>query len=94
MSANGWRVLIVDDESTIADTLGLIFSRDGFDARTAYSAEHATEITTAWIPNLILIDVVLPGMNGIDLAIRIRDQFPACHTLLFSEPDPVLAAFA
>ena len=78
------KVLIVDDERTIADTLDLIFSARGYQTRAAYSAERALEIITEWLPDLAIIDVVLPLMNGIDLAILLTAQCSACRLLLFS----------
>ena len=64
-----YRVLIVDDERTIADTLVLIFSANGYETRASYSAEQALEIIADWLPDLAILDVVLPKMNGVDLAI-------------------------
>jgi DNA-binding response OmpR family regulator len=78
------RVLIVDDERMIAHTLTLIFLARGYEIRAAYSAEQALEIIAEWLPDLAIIDVVLPLMNGIDLAILLRAQCPACRLLLFS----------
>jgi DNA-binding NtrC family response regulator len=78
------KVLIVDDERIIADSLRLIFLTNGYEALSAYSAEEATEIIVEWLPDLIIIDVILPGMNGIDLAIAVREQFRNCRVLLFS----------
>ena len=80
----GRKILIVDDEETIADTLMLIFSSNGYEARTAYSAEQALEVLEEWRPDLAVIDVVLPGMNGVDFAIFLQASYPACHFLLFS----------
>ena len=78
------RVLIVDDETAIADTLALIFKTQHYEARVAYSAERAIEILAEWRPDLAVLDVVLPEMNGIDLAIVIKANYATCHVLLFS----------
>jgi CheY-like chemotaxis protein len=78
------KVLVVDDERTIADTLAVIFSQSGYETRAAYSSEQALEIIAEWLPDLAIIDVVLPLMNGIDLAILLRAQCPTCRLLLFS----------
>jgi DNA-binding NtrC family response regulator len=69
---------------TIADTLALIFSSSGYEARMAYSAEQALEVLEEWRPDLAIIDVVLPGMNGIEFAIFLRASYPGCQFLLFS----------
>lgn len=77
-------VLIVDDDQAIADTLAVIFRMHGYDARVAYSAEAAIESIASCVPDLALLDVNLPGMNGIDLAIVLKDNHPECHLLLIS----------
>jgi CheY-like chemotaxis protein len=79
-----YKVLIVDDERTIADTLSAIFSTSGYDTRPVYSAEQALEIVSQWPPDLAIIDVVLPKMNGIDLAILLTAESPKCQLLIFS----------
>jgi DNA-binding NtrC family response regulator len=78
------KILIIDDEPTIADTLGVIFSSSGYDARAVYSAEQALETLEEWRPDLAIIDVVLPGMNGIEFAIFLKASYPLCQFLLFS----------
>ena len=78
------RVLFVDDERVIADTLGIIFSNHGYVTRAVYSAEQALELMSDWLPDLAIIDVLLPGMNGIDLAIRLKAEYPDCRLSLFS----------
>jgi DNA-binding response OmpR family regulator len=78
------RVLIVDDEHSIADTLVAIFLMQGYAARAAYSAEEALALIAEWNPELAILDVYLPGMNGIDLAVLLKAQYPKCGLLLFS----------
>ena len=78
------RILIVDDEVAIADTLALIFRTQHYEVRVAYSAESAIETLAQWCPDLAIIDVMLPGMNGIDLAIVTKANHKGCHVLLFS----------
>ena len=80
------RILVIDDEKIIADTLVLIFCHAGYEARPAYSAEQALESLTTgeWIPQLAIIDVRLPGMNGVDLAIRLKAEYPDMRLSLFS----------
>ncbi len=78
------RILIVDDELAIADTLQLIFKLQRYDARVAYSAERAVELIAQWQPELAILDVILSEMNGIDLAIVIKANHPKCHVILFS----------
>lgn len=77
-------VMVVDDESIIADTLAEILSRSGYAAITAYDANEALDTALLTPPDLLITDVVLPGMSGIELAITMRRIFPDCKTLLFS----------
>ena len=81
---HGKRVLFVDDERVITDTLVTIFSQSGYEAKGVYSAEQALALLEDWHPELVVIDVLLPAMNGIDLAIRIKSEWPQCHISLFS----------
>lgn len=78
------RVLIVDDEKVIAITLGRIFSGTGYEVRIAYSAEEALSSLNGWVPELALLDVSLPGMNGVELAIHLKALSPGCRILLIS----------
>jgi len=77
-------ILVVDDERVITDTLVTIFSKEGYEVRGVYSAEQALALTSEWRPALAIIDVRLPQMNGIDLAILLKAQFPDCRLSLFS----------
>jgi DNA-binding response OmpR family regulator len=77
-------VLVVDDERVIADTLTAIFNSSGYTAFAAYDAKSAIELATLIPPELLISDVVMPGMNGIDLAITIESLLPGCRILLFS----------
>jgi DNA-binding NtrC family response regulator len=78
------KVLIVDDEPVIADTLLMIFGHEGYEARQAYTAEEALEDVKEWMPHLAVIDVVLPMMNGIDFAVLLSALCPECKIMLFS----------
>lgn len=78
------KVLIVDDEPTTSETLAFIFARHGYEARCALSAEEAIQVTAEWAPEFALIDVMLPGMDGIALAIAICSKHQGCRILLFT----------
>ena len=77
-------VLVVDDESAIADTLAEILTLSGYAAQPVYDGEEALETALLMPPELLITDVMLPGMSGIELAISIRRIFPDCKVLLFS----------
>lgn len=78
------KVLVVDDERVIADTLVIILRRSGFDAVAAYSGEQSLEVAGEFRPDMIISDVIMSDMNGIDTAIQIRSLLPDCKVLLFS----------
>jgi DNA-binding response OmpR family regulator len=78
------KILIVDDEVKVAETLELIFSTRGYEVRAAHSAEEAIETVAVWRPELALVDVMLPRMNGIDFGIALKANYPSCVLLLFS----------
>ncbi len=78
------RVLVVDDESAIADSLAKILCLSGFPAIAAYDGNSALETALLKPPELLITDVVLPGMNGVELAITVKRVFPDCKILLFS----------
>jgi DNA-binding response OmpR family regulator len=77
-------VLVVDDEPTITDTLVLILQTAGFAALAANDGEDALEIVKLTPPDLLLSDVVMPGMSGIELAEEVAKLVPDCRILLFS----------
>jgi CheY-like chemotaxis protein len=78
------RVLVVDDEQVIADTLAKILDLNGYDASAVYTGTAAVESARALQPDLIISDVIMPDMNGIEAAISIRGFLPHCKILLFS----------
>lgn len=78
------RVLVVDDERVIADTLAIILNQHGFEAAAVYTGTSAVEKAKAVRPDLVISDVIMPDMNGIETAINIRKFLPGCKILLFS----------
>lgn len=78
------RILIVDDERLIADTLAIILNQNGFEASVAYSGEQAVEMALGLKPAMLLSDVIMGKMNGIEAAIQITKDNPECKVLLFS----------
>jgi CheY-like chemotaxis protein len=78
------KILVVDDERVIADTLVIILNKNGFEATAAYSGEAAVEMAESLKPQMVVSDVIMNDMNGIDAAIRIRASVPGCRILLFS----------
>ena len=77
-------VMIVDDEHVIADTLSAIFRHNGYTVLTAYDGNSALETAKVIPPDLLISDVMMPLMNGVDLAMAIRKLAQGCKVLLFS----------
>lgn len=77
-------VLVVDDEVVIAETLAKILRKSGYSVITAYDGEDAIQAALLRPPELVISDVMLPGMNGIELGITIRRIFPDCKVILSS----------
>jgi DNA-binding response OmpR family regulator len=77
------RLLVVDDERIIADSTALIFAQAGYEARAVYSAEQALDLVREWQPSAAILDVVLPQMDGIELARLMRITCPDCRVILF-----------
>lgn len=78
------KVLVADDERVIADTLTIILTQNGFEAQAVYSGEKAVEVARTLQPDMLICDVIMQDMNGIDAAILIREMLPSCKILLFS----------
>ena len=78
------KVLVVDDHRLIADTLREILDNSGFDARAAYDGWQALDVANRFHPDWLLSDVLMPQMNGVELAIAMRQAHPAAGILLFS----------
>lgn len=77
-------VVVVDDEPLIADTMTEILKRSGFDAACAYDGQAGLELALKIAPDIVLTDVVMPLMNGIQLAIAVRKALPSAEIFLLS----------
>ena len=69
-----WRILVVDDNVDAADSLAMLFQADGHDAKVAYSSEEALLLARDYRPDFVLLDIGLPGMDGYEVAKRLRAQ--------------------
>jgi DNA-binding NtrC family response regulator len=83
-NAPSLRVFVVDDELVIASTLATILNMNGFSARPFTQPLEALAAAHLDIPDLLISDVAMPDLSGIDLAIQITAQHPRCEILLFS----------
>lgn len=84
LSGDRLRVFVVDHQEVIARTLAIILRQAGYDTYPFYGATPALEAAQFAAPDLLLTDVGIPDLDGIELACRMTDQCPACKVLLFS----------
>ena len=70
------RVVVADDEPDIADLLTMSLELSGYDVRTAYDGEEARELVLQTLPDLVILDWMMPKMTGIDVlnSLRARPQ--------------------
>lgn len=78
------RLLVVDDEIHIARSLRDILSMEGYSVVTASNGEEAVHMAAEWRPDLVLSDVVMPRMSGVEACIRIRSFLPTCKFVLLT----------
>ena len=77
-------VLVVDDETVIADSLAIILNENGYSAHATYSGETAVEMAASLTPDILISDVVMGEMSGIELAIHFTKAYPRCRIVLIS----------
>lgn len=90
----GKTVLIVEDEQNIVDILSFNLSREGYDTLEAYDGPTGLQLALEQNPDLILLDLMLPGMNGFDVCAKIRQSGNAIPIIMLTareeEEDKVL----
>jgi two-component system, OmpR family, response regulator len=81
------RVLVVDDEPSIVDVISMALRHDGFGVRTAGSGKDALEEVRRWRPHVIVLDVMLPDMEGFEVARRLSAEHAEVPILFLSARD-------
>ena len=81
---NPLRVLVVDDEKSIADSLALILRIQGHEVRCANSGEEALDLLPVFEPHVLIADVILGGIDGVQLALTAAEILPNCTVVLSS----------
>ncbi|HUH66328.1 MAG TPA: sigma-54 dependent transcriptional regulator [Syntrophales bacterium] len=77
-------ILIVDDEKSICQSLGSILTDEGYEVLTAESGEEALKIVKEEVPNLVILDIWLPGIDGIETLKMIKSQYPQVRVIMIS----------
>ena len=84
-------ILIVEDDPIARRALQSLFTTNGYASRAVPSAEEALDtLHKQEHPGLVLIDIDLPGMNGLDLLTRLQQEYPALNCTLMSANDHAL----
>jgi CheY-like chemotaxis protein len=78
------KILVVDDERGIADSLVLILNQSGFEATAAYDGKTAIDRVLISCPEILLSDVIMPGVNGVEAAKIALSHCPDLKIVLFS----------
>ena len=77
------RILVVDDDHDILDLLEYNLEREGFKVRTVDNSAEAVDVCMEFVPDLIILDIMMPGLNGIEVCKRIRALHPFQNTFIF-----------
>ena len=83
------KILVVDDDPAISEMLTIVLSAEGFDTVAVTDGALAVETTSREQPDLILLDLMLPGMNGIDICRLIRQESSVPIIMLTAKTDTV-----
>jgi len=81
------RILVVDDEKEIRTLLSRFFTKKNYQVRTAVTAEEAIRILETESMDAVLLDIVLPGMSGLEALSRIRTRWPGLPVVMVSGQD-------
>lgn len=82
--SDGTTVLVVDDDRVLADTLAEILRRHGYKPVALYSGEEAVELAERFRPDVLLSDIRMSDLNGVEAAKRVRALHPDCRVILFT----------
>lgn len=81
------QMLIVEDERDIYDCLQQFFSTRGFSVASAFSGEEALDLLQEQVADVILLDILLPGLSGIEVLRRVRELYPNARVIIVTALD-------
>jgi DNA-binding response OmpR family regulator len=83
------RVLIVDDEATLVDTIRYNLRREGYDVQAAHDGNEALRLARATTPDLVLLDLMLPGLDGLEVCRQLRRDSTVPILMLTAKDDEI-----
>jgi len=83
------RVLVVDDDASLAEMLTIVLRQEGFDSRMCLRGDEAVEAFRDYRPDVVLLDLMLPGRDGIDVCKEIRAESGVPIVMLTAKGDTV-----
>jgi two-component system OmpR family response regulator len=83
------RVLVVDDESTLAELVTMALRYEGWDVRSAGTGMTAVRLAREFRPDVVVLDVMLPDLSGLDVLHRLRERAPNLPVLFLTAKDAV-----
>lgn len=91
MSETSWasppRILVVDDDEALAEMLAIVLGSEGFDARLCHTGDLAMDVFHDYRPDLVLLDLMLPGRDGVDVCRDIRTESGVPIVMLTAKSD-------
>lgn len=78
------RVLVVDDYPHVADSLANVLREKEYTAIPVHSGEEAMRVAEQFIPHVLIADVMMPEVNGVELVCAFAEKFPTCRTVLMT----------
>ena len=83
------RVLVVDDESSLSDLLSMALRYEGWDVRAAADGSSAVRVAREFRPDAVVLDIMLPDFNGLEVMRRVRTELPGVCVLFLTARDAV-----
>ncbi len=89
------RILVIDDNRAVVDILAVCLGEEGHTILSALTSDEGLKLVTLFQPDLVLLDIVLPGMNGMEVLKRIRSINPSTRVVMLTgNIDPSVARTA
>ena|SRR5262245_32325834 len=86
------RIVVIDDNPDVVDVLATLLREEGYGVLGALTSDEGLRLVILSRPDLVLLDIMLPGMNGVDVLKRIRSINPTARVVMLSgNTDPLLA---